>query len=124
MPVSHSARLPFAARVAILIIVGLLMFGLGVRVGYQVLSDKVSCFDAYANDLADSLEPRQRATEDLQDADVEVTHAIKVALTPGHDKRDVAALQDAIAAKARMQARLEVQREANPYPSAPRKVCP
>lgn len=123
VPDPRPPLLPLPARVAILILVGLLMFGLGIRVGYQVLDNKVACFDKYANDLADSLAPRQKATEDLQDADKRVTLAIQAALVPGRDKSDLAELKAANAAKARMQQRLEQQREENPYPDAPREVC-
>jgi hypothetical protein len=123
VPAQRTALMPLPVRVIVLVLVGSLMFGLGIRVGYQLLEDKVSCFDQYANDLADSLTPRQQATEDLQAADVRVTAAIKVALIPGHDTADKAELQAAIAAKARMQNRLDEQRIANPYPEAPRKVC-
>lgn len=123
VPDPRRPLLPLPARVIVLVLVGLLMFGLGVRVGYQVVANKMSCLDTYANDLADSLTPRQRATEDLQAADKQVSVAIKAALTPGHDKRDLHALQDAVAAKVRMQNRLDAQRNANPYPDAPREVC-
>lgn len=120
MPETRRALLPLPARVLILVLVGLLAFGLGVRVGHQVLATKVS---EYANDLADSLSPRQEATEDLQAADVRVTRAIKLALIPGHDNRDRLELQNAIAAKARMQQCLDEQRRENPWPDAPREVC-
>lgn len=108
---------------AIYIVVGIIIFGAGVRFGYELLAGKVSCFNTYANALADSLDPRQSATESLQDADLEKDRAILALLVPGHDHADVAALRKATAAKVAKQEALDRNRETNPYPDPPREVC-
>jgi hypothetical protein len=105
------------------VVVGILVFGAGVRLGYDLLSDKVSCFNTYANRLADSLEPRQTATASLQEADLARDLALLNVLTPGHNHRDIAALRRATADKVSQQNALNRKRDANPYPDPPREVC-
>lgn len=123
MPARRNALMPLPARVIVLVLVGALMFGLGVRVGYELLSEKVSCFNGYANKNADAQETRSAATEALQAADARQDQAILDALTPGNDKADVAELRAATAAKIHKKADLAKQRRIHPYPDPPREVC-
>lgn len=115
--------MPLPARVVVLVLIGTLMFGLGVRVGYEVLASKVGCFNEYASKNADSQAARSTATEALQDADARQDRAILAALTPGHDKVDVAELRAATQAKVEKKQELAEQRKQNPYPDPPREVC-
>jgi hypothetical protein len=123
MPARRSALMPLPARVIVLVLVGALTFGLGVRVGYEVLAGKVSCFNDYANKNADSQETRQAATEALQNADAKQDRAIAAALSPGATADDFALVRQATAAKIAKQHELATQRRINPYPDAPREVC-
>ncbi len=52
-----------APLVIVSIILGLVLFGVGVRVGYGLVDGRQDCLDTYANDLADSQDPRQQAAE-------------------------------------------------------------
>lgn len=123
MPKRRTALMPLPLRVVVLVVVGVLMFGLGVRVGYQVLASKVSCFNDYANQNADSQETRQAATEALQKADAKQDVAIAAALSPDATQADFARVRAATAAKIAKQRELATQRRVNPYPDAPREVC-
>lgn len=123
MPARRTALMPLPIRVIVLVLVGTLMFGLGVRVGYEVLASKVSCFNNYANKNADSQETRQAATEALQKADKAQDNAILNALSPGATREDFERVRSATAAKIAKQAELADQRRIHPYPDAPREVC-
>lgn len=123
MKSQRTALMPLPARVVVLVLVGALTFGLGVRTGYELLADKVSCFNDYANKNADSQETRQAATEALQKADAAQDVAIAAALTPGATREDFARVRVATAAKIAKQEELATQRRINPYPDAPREVC-
>lgn len=123
VPSRRTALMPLPVRVIVLLVVGALTFGLGVRVGYEVLAEKVSCFNDYANKNADSQETRQAATEALQKADAEQDVAIAAALAPGATRADVVRVRRATDAKIAKQAELADQRKKNPYPDAPREVC-
>lgn len=114
---------PLIARVAIIMIVSALVFGIGVRVGYSLVQHDVSCFNQYANDLADSLAPRQTAAKQLELADKRQDRAIQRALTPGATRRDFIAVRKATEAKLAKRHELALERKENPYPDAPREVC-
>lgn len=114
-----------ATRGVVVLVISLILFGAGVRVGFTLLNDEVKCFDNYANDLADSLAPRQNANEAYQlrqEAVFEAT-ANLLAVDPADRQdaeRDLAeALEDYEEAKAD----LDAERAKNPYPNAPREVC-
>lgn len=87
------------------------------------------CLTSFANQMYDSLHPRQSASEALQGADtafnVALLKVINDALTG-----DPAAHADALVLKARLEAKtglaesLSRDRARNPYPSPPKKVCP
>lgn len=111
------------AFAAVLVVISLVAFGLGVRVGYQVLNGKVECFDQYANDLADSLEPRNSANQELATADKARDEALVDLLEPGNDAADNQAFIEANDAKVEIQDKLAETRAKNPYPDPPREVC-
>lgn len=125
------------ARIAIFIVLGLILFLLGVRVGYSLLARDVSCFNEYAAQSADAQNRRSDATQALQDADKrfkradrEFKEAVVAALTPGASDREVravriAAQQSQSAAQESLdkQAELEAERRRNPYPDPPSEVC-
>lgn len=110
-------------RAVIIIVVSAFVFGIGVRVGYSLVRHDVSCFNDYANDLADSLEPRQHAAKQLERADKRQDRAILRALTPGATRRDFIAVREATEAKLTKRRELATERRENPYPDAPREVC-
>lgn len=103
------------------LIIGLLAFGTGVYVGFVALRSEYSCVNDYANNLADSLEPRQSASETLQRRQADVFEAT-AALLDGQDP-DGAELAAALDEYESARADLEDERAANPYPQPPREVC-
>lgn len=84
---------------------------------------QVVCLNAYANQLYDSLKPRQTSAELLQAADQRFNHAVVNLFEPGNDKADVARVRRAAEAKQRLADQLTHERAANPYPQPPRAVC-
>lgn len=118
----------------------------GSRQAVAELSHQSQCLTSYANQLYDSLNPRQRANERLQNADKRFKRADQVfaealsqlladALDPNSSvevrTNDAIALQRATEAKAAalkhanyISRRLEVARDQNPYPPPPKEVCP
>lgn len=119
----RTALMPLPARVIVLVLIGSLMFGLGVRVGYQLLADKVSCFNEYASQNADSQSARSKATEELQHADQRFKRAVVNALTPGATRADFEAVRETAEEAVAKQRQLEADRHRHPYPEAPREVC-
>lgn len=103
------------------LLVGLLAFGTGIFVGFQTLQREYSCVNDYANDLADSLEPRQAASELLQRRQAAVFKKTAQLI----DGRDPGGRQLAGALDRYQAARdaLEDERVDNPYPQPPREVC-
>lgn len=111
-----------AVRAVIVLLVSGLLFGSGVFAGYRVLQQQFSCVNDYANDLADSLTPRQEATEVYQIKQDDVFNATERLLNG--DKTAKADLSKALNDYRIARVELEDQRESNPYPEAPREVCP
>lgn len=110
------------------IVVGLMVFGLGVRAGYSLLNEQVQCFDDYADRQTSAQEPRQSASETLQVRQLEVFTAIERLLDSGasseaEQDRRLETLRQALVAYSEAYAELEQVREDNPYPDYPREVC-
>lgn len=121
--------------------VGLFMIVMALLIGnsqlqhnddQHALQKQSSCLTTYANQLYDSLNPRQSANESLQRADEQFNDALvallKVALSPNPDEsvRRADALKLAAAAqhKQHVADMLSAERARNPYPPPPKKVCP
>lgn len=99
---------------------GIIVFGIGVRVGYDLVRRDQNCLSEYANDLADALEPRQRAAETRDQRELEVFAATSRLL---EQEGDADELRKALNAYLRADRELIEQRAANPYPDPPREVC-
>lgn len=118
----------------------------GIKAVVQQVQDQNDCLISFANRLYDSLSPRQKASEELQQADrrfkrvdqrfaeslsqlltdARINHADQETLA-----HDAAVLQRTTEAKAKALAhanavsnRLDRKRVQNPYPLPPKKVCP
>jgi hypothetical protein len=105
---------------AVAIICGLILFGVGIRVGYETQQSKIDCFDTYANDLADSQQVRQDAAEER---DVALYDTLRTTRDRLEGKRGDRAILRALDRYVAAYEDLEQARAANPYPDAPREVC-
>jgi hypothetical protein len=126
---------PRLGRAVAYFVVGVLVFGLGVYTGFRVLEQKYGCVNDYANELADSLEPRQKDGEALQAREQEARATenkawTAVAAVLDQQDPDAAALKVAVAnhleaSKDYLEAAeaLNATRTKNPYPPAPREAC-
>lgn len=98
----------------------------------HTVQDQSMCLTTYANQLYDSLTPRQSASEALQAADSAFNDALvtllKEALSGHPDQTkahaDAVALAAAAQHKQSVADHLSTERAANPYPPPPKKVCP
>lgn len=105
------------------LVCGLILFGLGIRVGYQLLDEQVDCFDTYASQLDDAQDARQAAIEKRDQRELEVFAATSRLLSQPGGAGDGDDLRKALNAYLRADAELTTERAENPYPEAPREVC-
>lgn len=96
------------------------MFGVGVKVGYELVRSDIACINEYANANADAAEPRQEAVERRDRANDAVFDAL-ADLAAGTVEVD--AVADVLEEREKAVAALEAEREIRPYPEAPREVC-
>lgn len=113
----------FSVLGVIAVVFGLIIFGLGVRVGFEVLDEQVDCFDTYANELAEAQEVRQDAAERRDAALNDVLRTTRNRLGNDAVPGNQAAIRAALDRYARTYDELEDARRENPYPDAPREVC-
>lgn len=120
----HRSLDTVTVRVVVLLVCSLVSLLVGVRVGYQSFDEPATCLTDYANELADSQEPRQRAAEVRDQRELEVFAATSRLLNArGAGQDDAEALRKALNAYLRASRQLDQERAANPYPEAPREVC-
>ena len=81
------------------------------------------CVAAYDNRLSASLQPVRKASKRNGAADIEFKRAVAALFIPGHDKRDIAAVKKTLHHNLAVYDSLTREREKNPYPSPPKKVC-
>jgi hypothetical protein len=112
---------PRLARAVAYLVAGVLIFGLGVYTGFRVLEQKYGCVNDYANELADSLEPRQKDGESLQAREQEAWAAVAAVLA--QKDPDAVRLKAAVADYLKAAEQLQATRTKNPYPPAPREAC-
>lgn len=83
------------------------------------------CLTSYANQLYDSLSPRQAAAERLQSADQRFKKAVALLFRQDVDpKVKEKRLRHAVQSNIRLGDRLSRERAQNPYPPPPKQVCP
>lgn len=152
--VEHEEAEPLAARSsiirgAIFLVVGIVVFGSGVYVGFQVLNAKYSCLDDYANASADTQVKRSALyNRDLDNTatllkDIASTNTVSKEATAELVKvirsaDTVEELQDVLLAAGTSNAgdltepleryvteqeAIEKERAENPIPDPPREVC-
>lgn len=136
-------------RAAVIFVVSLVIFGVGVRVGYERLHDKVDCFDDYANRSADVTVKRAALNE--RDSDAKTKLLTEIAEINTQSEEATAALVEIIRQadtieeiqqvlitagtsetgdltdvfdefEAEMDA-IQEARDENPVPDPPREVC-
>lgn len=96
------------------------MFGVGVKVGYELVRSDIACINEYANKNADATEPRQQAVERRDRANDAVFEALgDFAIGQIEVDKVIEVLDEREAAVAA----LEAERKIRPYPEAPREVC-
>jgi hypothetical protein len=103
----------------------------GIRGLVMDLQRHDACLTAYANQLHDSLAPRQRASKRLQAADEAYNGALLALLTDaahkapqGKIRLDAKVLRQSARHKQDVAAQLNRERARRPYPSPPKDVCP
>lgn len=119
---------------ALLLVIALLMWQSQKDSGRALreVQRQSGCLTTYANQLYESLAPRQKASEALQEADEDFNDALVALLTdslsvsPDRDQvhKDAVALQKAAQHKQQVSAQLSEKRAQNPYPAPPKEVCP
>ncbi len=102
------------------LVISVLVFGLGLKVGYEAFRSDANCLNDYANDLSESLAPRQTATES-RDARIKDVLEASVGFL---DQDDPQELQFAIRRYLEADALLRFERQQNPYPDPPEEACP
>lgn len=105
-----------------MMILSLLCFGVGIRVGYVALNAKVTCLDEYANSVADALDARREIAERREAAEDRVIDTVPDSII-GAEQDDTDELLEAVRALQRERQQIERDRLENPLPEAPRKVC-
>ena len=105
-----------------MMILSILCFGVGVRVGYVALNSKVACLDAYANSVADTLDARREFTDRREAAEDKVFDAIPDSVV-GAESNDAEELLAAVSEFQRERDAINEDRRESQSPQAPRKVC-
>jgi hypothetical protein len=103
--------------------VALIAVAVQVGISQQQSQHQTDCLTQYANELYDSLQPRQVSAQKLQHADIAFKRSVAALLEPGHDSRDLVAVRKALAHNTQVADRLTTSRQANPYPPPPRRIC-
>lgn len=83
-----------------------------------------TCVAQYENRLSVALPPVRSASRQNDSADIEFKRAVLALFAPGAGHKEVAAVKRALAHNIDVYDHLGHVRQANPYPTPPKKVCP
>jgi hypothetical protein len=101
--------------------IALVASGVAGFVGQRQAAHQQACLTYYANEMADALESRTTPAVDRDRAEQRFYSALN-RLAKGQDARVEA--ERALQALVEADAKLQRERQANPYPAPPREVCP